>query len=177
MKFQVNPRLNRSEPLQRCNFPACEAACCLHGAWVDSIKAAEITRNADLIQPFLPESRAEPDRWFVGPKEADPYVSNGQVIHTMVLEDPEHYGGTACVFLREDYKCALQLAGMENGFHPWHFKPFYCILHPLDLDDKGRITLDQNQPLLNEPASCLRPSGRPIPLQETFARELSFLTN
>jgi hypothetical protein len=66
------------------------------------------------------------------------------------------------------------VAADVNGLHPWHFKPFYCILHPLDLDDKGRITLDETELLLDEPGSCLRPANRLIPLAETFAPELSF---
>jgi len=95
-------------------------------------------------------------------------------VHSRVLPDPTHYGGSACVFLREDSKCALQVAGNENGLHPWRFKPFYCILHPLDLDDEGHITLDENSLLLDEPASCLRPSDTVIPLTETFEPELRY---
>jgi hypothetical protein len=92
-----------------------------------------------------------------------------------VIPDPDHYGGTACIFMREDYECALQTAGVKAGFHPWRFKPFYCILHPLDLDEHGRITLDETHLLLAEPASCLRPAEKPIPLKETFSEELNYL--
>ena len=59
--------------------------------------------------------------------------------------------------------------------HPWRFKPFYCILHPLDLDEEGRITLDDTQLMLAEPGSCLRPADQPIPLVETFEPELRYL--
>jgi hypothetical protein len=59
--------------------------------------------------------------------------------------------------------------------HPWQFKPYYCILHPLDLDEQGRITLDETKLLLDEAGSCLRPAENPIPLVETFGPELRYL--
>src|SRR5659263_460297 len=59
--------------------------------------------------------------------------------------------------------------------HPWRFKPFYCILHPLDLDEQGRITVDSTEDLLEEQGSCLVPSDQPVPLIETFANELQYL--
>ena len=79
------------------------------------------------------------------------------------------------IFLRKDQKCALQVAAKEKGEHQWRFKPFYCILHPLDLDDDGRITLDEIELMLKEPTSCLVPSRQEIPLQETFREEFKYL--
>ena len=107
--------------------------------------------------------------------EADAFTPSGEVVHTRVLSSPDHYGVTACVFLRRDHKCALQVAGERAGFHPWRFKPFYCVLHPLDLDDDGRITLDETVALLEEPASCLRASEQAVSLLEIFAQELRYL--
>jgi hypothetical protein len=91
-----------------------------------------------------------------------------------VVEHHRHYGGTACVFLRSDHKCALQVASQASGHHPWHWKPFYCILHPLDLDEEGRITLDETDLMLDEPGSCLRPATENIPLLVTFEEELRY---
>jgi hypothetical protein len=69
----------------------------------------------------------------------------------------------------------LQVAADAAGLHAWRFKPFYCILHPLDLDDEGRITLDETDELLAEVASCLRPAQKSLPLVDTFAAELRYL--
>jgi hypothetical protein len=44
----------------------------------------------------------------------------------------------------------------------------------LDLDEKGRITLDDTGLLLDEPGSCLRPSNTLIPLMDTFEQELRY---
>jgi len=171
----VSPRLLHSEPMRRCRLEKCRAACCLHGAWVKVEKAEEILASAHLIKHHVPPGQRSTEKWFDGRQEPDEHVKGRQVVHTTVVDDPDHYGGTACVFTRSDHKCALQVAGEAEGRHRWHFKPFYCILHPLDLDEKGCITLDTNDSLLDEPGSCLRPAGRRIPLLETFEEELRYL--
>lgn len=165
----------KSEPMQRCCLDECRAACCLHGVWVDKLEAEQILSQADRIAPFMAEGHEDQELWFDGSQDSDEDMPSGQVVHSTVVDDPEHYGGTACIFLRSDHKCALQVAGEANGYHPWHFKPFYCVLHPLDLDDEGRITLDETGPLLAEQASCLRPAAQKIPLLETFQPELTYL--
>jgi len=176
MPLRINPRLLKSEPMQRCQLGECHAACCLHGAWVDLAEIRDIRNNADLIAPHMPAGATQPQRWFDNRREADEFSISGQVGHTRVRVDPDHYGGSACIFLCADYKCALQVAATtQEGLHPWRFKPFYCILHPLDLDEQGRITLDEIEILLSEPGSCLRPAEMLIPLIETFAEELRYL--
>ena len=162
----------QSEPLQRCCLTDCRAACCLHGVWIDALEAQDLLEHASLILPHLPEEHQNTNKWFDGRQEPDPHTPSGKVLHSTVLNAENHYGGTACIFLREDHKCALQVAAESAGRHPWRFKPFYCILHPLDLDEEGRITLDETATLLDEPASCLRPSNQDIPLLETFEPEL-----
>lgn len=175
MKPEINPRLLRSEPLQRCCLDECRASCCLYGVWIDQAEWVDIREHADLIIPHMRAGWDDPDRWLDDREEADEFVPSGRVVHSRVLPDPEHYGGSACVFLRADHRCALQVAGQTAGLHPWRFKPFYCILHPLDLDEQGRITLDETGALLAEPGSCLRPAARSTPLLVTFEPELKYL--
>jgi hypothetical protein len=170
----LNPRLLQDEPMQRCKLHECRGACCLHGVWIDLAERDDLLANADRIAPHLPTALQDPRAWFDGREEADEFSPSGKVVHSTVLPDREHYGGTACIFLREDYKCALQVAGQSAGLHPWRFKPFYCILHPLDLDDEGRITLDETAALIDEEGSCLRPAESPRPLLETFEAELRY---
>ena len=175
MKYRINPRLLESAPLRRCQLDECHAACCLHGAWVDQVEIKDIRSHANMIAPHMPVGVMDPDGWFDERRETDPHAISGQVGHTTVLSVPDHYGGTACIFLRDDHKCALQTAATQARLHPWRFKPFYCILHPLDLDELGRITLDDTDLMLAEPGSCLRPAQHPNPLIETFAEELRYL--
>jgi len=176
MPANLNPRMLRAEPLRRCRLDECKGACCLQGAWVDQVEARDILANAAVIAACLPGEQADPLDWFDGRREPDEYALSGVVAHTTVFPAPQHYGETACIFLRlDDYKCALQVAATEIGLHKWRFKPFYCLLHPLDLDDQSRITLDETNLLLAEPGSCLRPAEEPVPLQATFAEELDYL--
>jgi len=175
MSRAIHPRLLESEPMQRCKLGECKAACCLYGVWLDADEAADLLANAALILPHLPEGRRDPADWFDGRQEEDEFLPSGQVVHSAVLPSDWHYGGSACGFLRPDYKCALQVAGQAAGLHPWRFKPFYCILHPLDLDEHGRITLDTADVLLDEEGSCLRPADQRIPLMDTFEEELRYL--
>ena len=172
---RIAPRMFQSEPMQRCVLGECRAACCLYGVWIDAQEAEDLLAHAGLISPHMPPGFSDPETWFNGEEESDPFSASGRVRHSTVLPDPQHYGGSACVFLRGDYKCALQVAGDSAGLHPWRFKPFYCILHPLDLDEEGRITLDETSLLLDEPGSCLRPAERMIPLSQTFEPELRYL--
>jgi hypothetical protein len=142
---------------------------------MDVLEAQDIRRHAHLISPLMPSGFENPATWWDERREADERSLSGQVVHSVVLEATWHYGGTACVFLRKDYRCALQAAAEAAGEKAWRFKPYYCILHPLDIDEQGRITLDEKETLLDEPGSCLRPAERKIPLLETFEPELRHL--
>ncbi len=172
---RVNPRMRDIEAVQRCGFPNCQAACCVYGAWVDQHQASEILRNARLLIPHLPPEHADPALWFDDRRAADRHALSGEVVHTSVVESPDHYGGTACIFMRPDFQCALQSAAQAAGLHPWRYKPFYCILHPLDLDEEGRITLDAAAEMVDEPASCLRRASQGAPLVLIFEEELRYL--
>ncbi|MFB5621152.1 MAG: hypothetical protein ACE5RC_08500, partial [Nitrosopumilus sp.] len=52
-------------------------------------------------------------------EEADDHALSGKVVHTTILPNPYHYGGTSCIFLRSDFKCALQVAAEANQEHKW----------------------------------------------------------
>jgi len=175
MKFCLHSRLLQSEPMRRCRLTECRAACCVYGVWLDWAEWEEIQLYAPLIIPHMPPDLNDPRGWVDGRVEDDPFTPSRRVIHSRVLPDAGHYGGSACVFLRDDSRCALQVAGEQAGLHPWRFKPFYCILHPLDLSEDGQITLDEREALLDEPGSCLRPSENVQPLVKVFEPELRYL--
>ncbi|GAP20874.1 DUF3109 family protein [Leptolinea tardivitalis] len=173
-KLEINPRMLEAELMTRCKLHTCHAACCIYGVWIDSQEVREILENVSIIQPEMPTKWRQPETWFDDREDTDEFSPSGKVFHSRVVDAPRHYGGTACVFLRSDHKCALQTASQKDGRHPWALKPFYCVLHPLDLDEKGRITLDDAGLLLDEPGSCLRPSPEKIPLLVTFEPELRY---
>ncbi|MAT42575.1 MAG: hypothetical protein CL609_09555 [Anaerolineaceae bacterium] len=174
-EYEISPRLLKKEKLQRCSLGNCKGACCLYGVWLGKYEQEQILRYWDEISVFMPDGyRENPSLCFQNELEKDPFVSSGKVVHSLVVKDSAHYGGTACVFLNQDHKCALQCAAENMGHHPWFLKPFYCILHPLDLDDEGRITLDETNLLAEEPGSCLRPAPTDKSLLVTFEEELRY---
>jgi hypothetical protein len=138
-------------------------------------KVQTILENTTCIAPHMPSALQDPSMWFDDSYEVDPFLPSGHARHSHVLPDPSHYGNTSCAFLRDDHKCALQTAAITEGLHPWAWKPFYCVLHPLDLDEHGRITLDDTPLLLVEPGSCMVSHATPIPLCITFEPELRYL--
>jgi len=168
----VSERLDAIEPLARCAWPACGGACCLHGVWLDPLEVDDVRAHAEAIAPHMHAERREPSGWFGVGREIEAGMPSGEVVAARVVPNPSHYGGQECVFLRSDAKCALQVAGEAAGFHPWRFKPFHCILHPLTFDETGRLTLAGVGELLDEPASCLRRTEKARPLRELFALEL-----
>lgn len=176
MNFVSAPRMAERESVRRCGWPECRAACCVYGTWIGEGQVEDILAHAELVQPHLPEDRRDPAGWFGEETEPDAHIRRGTVVHTVVRDDPEHYGGSACIFLLDDYRCALQSAGESAGLHPWRFKPFYCILHPLDLDERGRITLDEVRFMVDEPASCLRRADEEVVLGELFSEEIAYLS-
>lgn len=177
MPLPLSPRLNEREAIACCDFPACRGTCCAYGVWVGVDEIAELLTHAAIITPHLPPEAANPATWFTAEQESDPYVPGGKARRTRVLPRSEHPLGSACVFwLPPNGECALQKAAEAQGWHPWRLKPFYCVLHPLDIDAQGRITLDDTETLLNTPGGCLRPAATPRPLRETFAAELTWLT-
>jgi len=173
--FELNPRLLKSENMQRCNLLDCQGACCLHGVWVGLKEKDAILNCQESIKLLMFEQYKDPKFWFESKIEKDPFIDGGLVLKTKVVKNAEHYGGTACIFLNGDHKCVLQLASESLGLHKWSLKPFYCILHPLDLDKNGKITLDETFLLLDEPGSCLRYSTNSVALLETFEEELRYL--
>jgi hypothetical protein len=173
--FEISARLEEHASLRRCRLEECRGACCLHGVWVDPLERDDIKKNAGLINGFLAADRQETADWFNDAHEPEPAFPSGYVVATRVFKNPAHHGGTECVFLREDAKCALQVAGESAGLPPWRFKPFHCIIHPLTFDAAGRITLAADEELLEEPGSCFRPALERRRLKDELGSELDFL--
>jgi Fe-S-cluster containining protein len=169
--LKVDSHLLEVRPVARCRVEECQAGCCGHGVDVDLAHASRIVEEADLIKPLLPVSRQNLDDWFDGAVARDADFPSGHRVGTEVVTDPHHPAGTRCVFLRPDNRCALQLAGITAGRHPWDLKPYFCALYPivllgdtLELDDENEVYLLGG--------SCQRAEPVPTPLYELFKDEL-----
>jgi hypothetical protein len=178
LRFPKPPRFSeslfRATMLRRCRLEECRAACCLHGVWVDPLEKEDILRHSEAIVPFLPEGRRDPQGWFTGELEEDDLLPSGYAVASTVVPNPAHYGGTECIFLRPDGLCSLQVAAVAEGEHPWRWKPFHCIIHPMTTED-GEFTLASDEELLAEDASCFRAGARESRMNEWLAEEMEFL--
>lgn len=170
----IEPKLLEHRETERCFIPDCQAWCCTGGVWVDLGEKEKILANAERIKPFLPADRHDESKWFDGEVEPDSDYPSGWGEGTTVIDDATHPAGTTCIFLRpEDRYCAIQSASMAGGEHPWSLKPYYCVLHPLTIED-DLIQLDDTNTIYIEGGHCQRPHTTGTPLFETFKSELVF---
>jgi hypothetical protein len=165
----VDPGLLEARAMRRCRLDECQSYCCSGGVWIHLRQVEDILAHQDLIFPHLPPDRHDTSKWFDGEVEPDTdYPEAGDCTGTSVVEDPTHPAGQTCVFLRpNDRLCALQAAGIANNEHPWRYKPFYCALHPLVLDE-GELSLAEDSEMYLEGGNCNRPTDELIPLYELF---------
>jgi hypothetical protein len=170
-----DPRILDCEALHYCSLPYCHAACCTYGVWVDTKEVENILSHSDLIREFLPLERQDPNFWFAAEMEEDEFMPSGKVIHSSLVTDKAFSNGSACIFLRNDDCCALQTAAESAQLHPWQLKPAYCILHPLDLDIEGGITLPETDWLLEGVSKCMSSGDHAVPFVMIFETELRYL--
>jgi hypothetical protein len=171
----ISPRMFIPETLQRCQLYECHGACCAFGVWIDLLEKERIIEYAEIVQSCMDRTKYNRGDWFLEEIEEDSFTLSGKVIHTRLVSRNLPFKRRTCIFLRTDHKCALQVASEKSGKHPWFLKPFYCVLHPLDLNDNGQVTLDYTNIILQEVKSCLRYSERLNAPIEIFEDELRFL--
>jgi hypothetical protein len=171
----ISPRMFIPEKLQRCKLHECHGACCAFGVWIDLLEKQNIDENAELVQSCMDPTKYDRGDWFLGEIEMDSFTLSGKVIHTRLVRRNRPFKRQTCIFLRTDHKCALQVASEKLGRHPWFLKPFYCVLHPIDLNDNGQVTLDHTKILLEEEKSCLRYSEQLNAPIDIFEDELRYL--
>ena len=164
----VEAGLLEARPMRRCRLEECESYCCSGGVYIHLRQVEDILAHQELIKPHLPVERQDPALWFDGSREPDTdYPEGGDCTGTSVVQDPSHPAGQTCLFLRPDRLCALQAASIASGQHAWRFKPFYCALHPLVLDE-GVLALAEDSEMYKEGGTCNRPAEELIPLFRLF---------
>jgi hypothetical protein len=175
--MKVDTQLLQARPIRRCLPGECQSHCCGWGVDLNVKEAEDILAHAELVQPHLPPERRDPALWFDDTNHAEyDHPDGGRLTGTSVVDDATHPTGHNCLFLRADRKCALQVAGIAAGEHPWRYKPFYCASHPLTFDHK-KVTLDDTNPLYLKGGSCHRPTadGATVPVYQLFEPEMRLL--
>lgn len=118
-----------SMPLKLCVLGECRATCCHDGVWLGEQERETIR---DVLTDRKIEGWSETDwfeqrngRW----KSATRSAGNDELSEGF----PAHFPRTRCVFLDGEHRCVLQRAAMDEGHHPWFWKPVSCWMHPLIL--------------------------------------------
>ncbi len=96
---------------------------------------------------------------------------------------PAHFEKTFCVFRLDDGRCGLQVLAVQDGLHPWAYKPTACWLFPISIrGDAIRIYDETNDPSRYEAYSgfvtytgCGQTCAGGRPAAEVFTDELQYL--
>jgi len=126
---KLHARLARKVFQAGASVRQCDASCCREGTIASLDEHKRIMKHADLIAPHMTSRvRHKPDRWFEARIKKDPDYLCGKAIATRVIDG-------ACVFLRSDKLCALQVAGQQDLGTAFTLKPAMCLLWPLCVVD------------------------------------------
>ena len=189
------------QPVKPCELSSCKATCCYDGVYLGE-------EEAELIK-VLVEREAKKGTWERYELETSDggslspnnilTSSNGRKKTSLrnarkgelAEEFPKHFHQTRCVFLDSLGKCGFQRLAMEEGKHPWFYKPLTCWIHPLALsrpesrNSRAKLTLynRKTDPHVTEdyPGFCSQtPCGKitesGIPAKESLREELLYLS-
>ena len=155
-------------PLAVCQLTKCRATCCHDGVILSEEEARvlggegeDILRLSDGRLKTRAVDASEPE----------------------LAEDfPDHFPRTRCVFLDSEHRCKWQLKAVEEGKHPWYYKPISCWMHPLLLAQKdGRpiltIVSPENDTVGFASATpCGKVSAGAEPARKALGMELKMLS-
>ncbi|MCX6815643.1 MAG: DUF3109 family protein [Candidatus Aenigmarchaeota archaeon] len=131
-------------PLKRCSLKDCKGICCYDGVYLekggDRVIEKIVARERDFFKDLglnLPDKVITEDLWLDGSVEKKTSV-RPRAFSKNVVVYPAHFNDTACVFLKEDGQCGLQMLAETRGQHSWYYKPLGCWLHPIHLESEGK---------------------------------------
>lgn len=105
----------------------CSSNCCKGGVWIDIAEHDVIMSKKELIKAQMDETQSTDDvKWFELEVVNDSDFPSGKAIGTEIVNDK-------CAFLDKVGRCSIQLAAVADGKHKWEWKPFYCILFPVEV--------------------------------------------
>lgn len=174
-----------ARPLRRCELARCRATCCHDGVVVGGEEIEEIAAVVEARAEWFEKSGWGTDgrlfeegagRW----KTATRPAREGELADDF----PAHFARTRCVFLDAGHCCVLQRLSVEEGKHPWHWKPVSCWMHPLILRPARRggegpvltvLSPDEDFERFASCTHCGRPDAGGEPARDVLVEELRML--
>ena len=175
--------------MARCSLPDCRGMCCYDGVHVDAPTEAAITVIASARRSaFEAMGLALPDAVVVDGFVGDVLSGRKTATRPWAADEampgfPTHFERTFCVFRLDDGRCGLQVMAMQDGVHPWAYKPSACWLFPISIrGDVIRICDETNDPSRYEAykgfvsyTGCGQTCADGAPAAEVFTDELRYL--
>ena len=120
-------------PLRACDLARCRATCCHDGVVLGSEEADEIRRVVAAHAEVLGRYAWTGDADEVVVEEAGVLRTARRTAEDGELAEdfPDHFPRTRCVLLDSGHRCVLQRLAIEQGKHPWFWKPVSCWMHPV----------------------------------------------
>jgi hypothetical protein len=126
-------------PLSRCDLAECRGICCTDGAPLDAEEARVLGELAVREAHAFARMGLRPDR-LVALTQPDGVGHTGVRTRHEDEQPAERTAGlpaTTCAAMLADGRCAFQVLAVEQGHHPWYWKPMICWLHPIVVDATG----------------------------------------
>ncbi|GAA5481475.1 hypothetical protein [Haloferula sargassicola] len=140
-------------PLKVCELATCRATCCHDGAILEAEQMAGIREVVGARRDHLRRYGWDHDRFLEENRTATLQAADSELADGF----PGHFPRTRCVFLDAEHRCVLQRLAMDEGRHPWFWKPVSCWMHPLLLRPRER----GGRPVLTLARSGDDPAGKP----------------
>ena len=159
----------RSLPV--CELNRCRATCC-HDGVILSQEEADVLIELGGKEGVV---KLEDGRW----KTRTVLAKEGE----LAKDFPSHFAKTRCAYLDDEHRCKWQLRALEEGKHPWYYKPTSCWLHPVLLAKReGRPFLtirsrEEDGVGFASHTPCGRAIAGAAPARESLAMELRMLGN
>jgi hypothetical protein len=171
--------------LSVCDVHACEARCCYDGVYLQADEERDLrslVAREPTLQQRLPVEFIVDGYWdgkLLGRKTATrPHEYRSP-------DYPAHFARTRCVFADAAGFCELQKLALEQGLHPWAYKPTTCWMFPLQDDDgvpAAPVASPDDDPYATDsypgyanfvPCGRHDPQGRPW--REALQKEIAWL--
>lgn len=125
-------------PLKVCELATCRATCCHDGAILSGEESEVIREVVEARRERLASYGWTADACLAREGNRDRTVTVPAGDGQLAADFPAHFPRTRCVFLDAEHRCVLQRLAMDEGRHPWWWKPVSCWMHPLLLRARER---------------------------------------
>jgi hypothetical protein len=126
---KIGTRMTKKIYIKGASVRNCDGSCCSFGSTASVVERNTILKHSKIVQAEMTSrGRNDTSRWFTTRIMKDEDFTAGKTVYTRIVDG-------ACVFLRDDGLCALQVAGEKNLKTPYALKPAICLLWPVSVRD------------------------------------------